>query len=210
MNHYKKRFIKSGIVIPIIAAVIVTALFFAVIYNISFAFPSADKSVILADYEKSEIITPETLNIKSDEIKKEEIPALSANTLVGTAKANGQTLELIFNANDVNAVKKLNISENSKLIGETGCVFATCYKQSSDFVKSLKTGDKIELQLFYGNYEYEVIDIKTNTALSEAEKSADGISRAFVICTDDSSSVGISNQYLTAVCKMTDGKIITQ
>ena len=125
MNHYKKRFIKSGIVIPIIVAVIVTALFFAVIYNISFAFPSSDKSVILADYEKSEIITPETLNIKSDEIKKAEIPALSANTLVGTAKANGQTLELIFNANDVNAVKKLNISGNSKSVSYTHLTLPT-------------------------------------------------------------------------------------
>ncbi len=210
MDHYKKRFIKSGIVIPIIAAVIITALFFAVIYNISFAVPSAGKSVILADYEKSEIITPKTLNIKSNEIKKEDIPTLSSNTLVGTAKANGQTLELIFNANDVNAVKKLNISENSKLIGETGCVFASCYKQNSDFVKSLKAGDRIELQLFYGNYEYEVTDIKTSISLSDAEKSADGTGRAFVICTDNSSSVGISNQYLTAVCKLTDGKIITQ
>lgn len=210
MDYYKKRFIKSGIVIPIIAAVFITALFFAAIFILSSEFPSTEKSVVLADYEKPEILKPETLNIKENEIKKEELPALSANMLLGTITANEKSLELIFNANDVNALKRLNISADSKLIGETGMVFASCYKEDSEFVKSLNKGDNINLELFYGKYQYEVVDIKTITRLSEAEKAGDGLSRSFIICTDSNSSVGISDQYLTVICQMTDGKTIIE
>lgn len=212
MNRYKKDLIINGIIIPAIAAVVLTALFFAVLNNFSKDFPFIRNTVIVSDYERADVTEAETLTLQSegDSISKTDLYAPTDNMILGSANANGNSLELIFNANDVNAIKRLNIASDSKLVGETGTVFATCYKSDSQLVKSLKIGDIVNLDVNYGSYAYKVTAVTAANSLADAKKMGDGIARALVLCTDSSNSIGISDSYLTVVCEMTSGKAVTE
>lgn len=210
MNHYKKRLIKNTILIPIIAAVITTALFFVALTVFSSQFPFTKNNVSLSSYEQADVMNAESVDRNGGTVSKKDIPPISSNTVFGKAEANGKSIELIYDANDVNALKRLNIPKGSKLVGETGTVFSTCYKSDADFIRLLKVGDEIELTVNYGSYSYEVINVKTVDSLNLAQKQGDGIGRAFVLCTDGNDDVGISDSYFTVVCKMTGGKAVTE
>lgn len=211
MDRYKKRLIKNGIVLPAIIAVVAAVLFFAVLGMLKSAFPFTEKAVCIAEYEKADIITAEKAEPEGNgAISKNDLPALSPNTLIGSAEANGKSLELIYDANEVNALGRLNISGDSKLAGETGTVFVSCYKADADFIKSLKVGDTVELNITYGSYKYEVAAVTETDNPSLAKKQGDGIGRALVLYTDKSSGSGISDRCIAVVCEMTDGRPVTQ
>lgn len=210
MEHYKKRLIKNGIIIPIIVAVIITAAFFAALRLFASEFPFTENPISFAQYEKSEISTAQKIDINGTSISKSEIPEVLSNTIIGNATANGKSMELIYDANDVNALGKLNISDDSKLVGEIGTVYSYCYKSDGDFVRSLKVGDKLELDVNYGKYEYAVTSINVSDDLSLVKKQSTGVGKAFVLYTDNSDDIGISGSYLTVVCEMTNGKAVTE
>ena len=210
MNHYKKRLVKNGIIIPIIIAVILALLFFAVLYSFSDEFPFANNTVSISDYEKSEIIEAQPLEISGNTVSKKDIPQIADNIVIGSIETKDLSLPLIYNSNDANAVGRMNISKDSKLFGEVGTVFASCYKANSDFLKSLSVGDALTVNTYYGSFVYEVAEIDVLSDFFLVNKQGNGIGRALVLCTDNSDEIGISEEYLTVTCTMTSGIQITE
>lgn len=210
MNHYKKRLIKNGIVIPLIIAIIATALFFAVLSLYKDEFPFVNNTVSISDYEKAELVEAQPLKLSGNTVSKKDIPQIAANTIIGSIEAKDSSMPLIYNSNDVNAVGRMNISKDSKLFGEVGTVVASCYKANADFLKSLSVGDTLNVDIHYGSFIYKVIKTDVVDDLSLVEKQGDGVGRALVLYTDNSNEIGISNKYLTVTCTMTDGIQITE
>ncbi|MCH5321820.1 MAG: hypothetical protein J1E36_08640 [Eubacterium sp.] len=210
MNHNKKRLVKNGIIIPIIIAVILTLLFFAVLHSFSDEFPFVNNTVSISDYEQAQIIEAQPLELSGNIISKKDIPQIADNTVIGSIDTTDSSIPIIYNSNEVNAVGRMNISKNSKLFGEVGSVFASCYKGNSDFLKSLSVGDKLAVNTYYGSFVYEVAEINIIDDYSLVNKQGDGIGRALVLCTDNSDEIGISEEYLTVTCTMTSGMQITE
>lgn len=208
MDRYKIKFIKNAVIIPLIAAVVTTALFFALTATFKSEFSFLREDTALCDYEKEETLTAEKIDIGAENIKSSDIPLYAPNTILGSVTADYGTMELIYDANEVNALGRINISSGGKLVGETGTMVCTCYKADAQFVKSLKTGDTVDIDFPYGKYTYTVAKTSKADSLSNAAKQADGIGRAMVICVDDGDGVGISDDYLAVVCQMTDGNAV--
>lgn len=208
MDRYKRKFVKNAVIIPLIAAVVTTALFFALesTFESDFSFLSNDTA--LSDYEKEQTVTAEKIDFSNGDIKKSDIPAYASNTILGSVTADYGTMELIYDANEVNAVGRMNVSFDGKLAGQTGAMVCTCYKADAKFVKSLKTGDTVDVDFPYGKYTYTAVKTSKADSLGNAAKQADGIGRAMVICVDDGDGVGISDNYLAVVCEMTDGNAV--
>lgn len=208
MNHYKKRLIKNGIAAPVIIAMIVTVVFFALLStaaNDNHFF----RRINLSNYEQSDIIQAEQIHIESNYIAKSQLDKLESNTVLGTISDGNKSLPLILNANSVNAMGKFNILKDSKIIGETGCTYAYCAKADNELICGFSQGDIVNASLCYGNYTFEVVDVK-NCDCNSIKNIADGISSALVLYTDANEGVGISNSYLVVICKLTDGIKITQ
>lgn len=210
MNHNQKRFVKNSIVIPLIIAVAAAGVFFAVLNIFSDEFPFKSKMIYASDFESSEVLRTDKLTVSGDTVSKSVITPPTDNMLVGSIDINGESLELIYNANAVNAVGRCNIMPDSKLIGEIGSVFAQCYKADADFINQLNEGDSVKVNTYYGDFVYEVTKIQVCDSAFEAEKLGDGISRALVLCTDGDKRVGISDKVFTVVCRMTDGTKVTE
>ncbi len=210
MNHDKKRFVKNAVVIPLIIAAVAAGVFFAVLNILSDEFPFTSYMVYASGYESSEVIVPDNKSLTDDAVSKSNITAPVDNMLVGSIDANGKSLELIYNANAVNAVGRFNILPDSKLAGEIGTAFAQCYKTDSDFVKQLSKGDTVKVNTYYSDFVYEVTDIQVCNSAADAKKLGDGVGRALVLCTDNSEGIGISDSLLTVVCKMTGGPKVTE
>lgn len=208
MDRYKRKFVKNAVIIPLIAAVVTTALFFALAGTFKSDFSFLSEDTALSDYEKEETLTAEKIDIGTENIKSSDIPVYSSNTILGSVTADYGTMELIYDANEVNAVGRMNISSTGKLAGQTGAMICTCYKADAQFVKSLKTGDTVDIDFPYGKYTYTVVKTSKADSLANAAKQADGIGRAMVICVDNSNGVGISDNYLAVVCQMTDGNAV--
>lgn len=210
MEHFKKRLVKNGIIIPVIIAVIMSALFFAVLSVFSDEFPFTDNYVSISDYEKAKIIEAEPIKPGKSEISKRDIPTIAPNTVIGEIEAKGVKMPLIYDANDVNAMGKMNISGDSRLFGETGTVAASCYKADANFLKSMSDGDTLNINTHYGGFTYEITKINTINDLSLVKKQGDGVGRALVLYTDNSDKMGITNEYLVITCIMTSGIHITE
>ncbi len=210
MDHFKKRLIKSGIIIPVIISVASAVLFFAVLYIYSDVFPFSDNTVSISDYEKAEIVEAQTLALKGNTVSKSDIPQISPNTVIGSIEAGDSSLPLIYNSNDVNAMGKINVSNDAKLFGEIGTVLASCYKSDADFLKSMSAGDILNVNTHYGSFTYEVTETDAVNDFLLVKKQGDGIGRALVLYTDNSSEIGMSDEYFTVTCKMTSGTQITE
>ena len=210
MDYFKKRLIKNGIIIPIIIAVAVSALFFAVLSVISDEFPFTDNTVSISDYEIAEIVEAEPFEFDGSIVNRRDIPPISPNTVIGSIDAGDSSLPLIYNSNDVNATGKINISKDSKLFGEIGTVLASCYKSDADFLKSMSVGDILNVNTHYGNFTYEVTGIDAVNDFLLVKKQGDGIGRALVLYTDNNDKIGMSDEYFTVTCKMTSGIQITE
>lgn len=194
MSSYKKDFISIGIILPVIAAVISTALFFIAWNTLDAGQYYNREDIRVSQYSKTEAAKAKG---------KENIVS---NAVFGKVKANDKELELIFDADEVNALGRINVSSDSKMADEVGAMFLSCYKDKSDFVRSLKTDDAVKLELCYGDYNYRVKSIVLAESVLSAKKKAVGMERALVIYTDADKSPGLSDHYLAVVCEMTDRK----
>lgn len=210
MDHFKKRLIKNGIIIPIIISVAAAALFFAVLYLYSDVFPFTDNTVSISDYEKAEIVEAKPLELVGSTVSRKDIPQIAPNTVIGSIKSGDSSLPLIYNSNDVNAIGKINLSNDSKLFGEIGTVLASCYKSDADFLKSMSVGDILNVNTHYGSFAYEVTETDAVNDLLLVKKQGDGIGRALVLYTDNNDKAGMSDEYFTVTCKMTSGTKITE
>lgn len=210
MNHNQKRFVKNSIVIPLIIAIVAAGMFFVVLNILSDEFPFTSDMLYASDFDGSEIIVPDFNILTDDSISKSDIAIPVDNMLVGSIDAKGKSLELIYNANAVNALGRFNILPDSKFVGEIGTAFAQCYKADANFMNQLNKGDKINVNTYYGNFVYEVTNIQICNSVLDAKKLGDGVGRALVLCTDGNNGVGMSDSLLTVVCKMTSGPKVTE
>lgn len=211
MDHYQKKLLKKGIIVPLIISFVITAGFFALMIPFSSLLPFSENNIALAEYEKADIIQAEKIVSAADgSVSKRDILPLENNTALGTVRAGETILPLIYNANEVNASGKFNLSKDGVLAGETGCALIFCGKSDANNIKSLQTGDEISVETVYGSFVYEVTETVVCSRLQDIEKSAEGIGKSLVIYTDNSSNVGIGSDYFAVVCKLTSGNNITQ
>lgn len=211
MDHYQKKLLKKGIIVPFIIALIITAGFFAVIFPFSSYMPFTQKNISLAEYEKSDIIQMEKVLPDSEgNVKKTDLLPIKANTALGTISAEQTEMPLLYNPNEVNASGCFGLSKNGVLIGETGCAVISCRKGDSAEIKSLKPGNLIHIETVYGNYVYEVTQTAVINQENDIKKAAGEIGRSLVIYTDNSNSIGISSKYFAVICKFISGNNITQ
>lgn len=208
MNHYKKRFIKNGIAAPVLIAMIMTGMLFAFL-GLAAQDNHFFRRINLSNYEQSDIIQAEQIDMESNYTARSQLDGLESNTVLGSISDGDKSLPLILNANPVNAMGKFNILQDSRLIGETGCIYAYCTKADSELIRSLSQGDILNASLCYGDYTFKVVSVK-NCDCNSIENIADGISSALVLYTDANDGVGISNDCLAVICELTDGIRITQ
>lgn len=205
MNNRKKKFITKGIVTPLIIAVIITALFFAAYSPFSDFLFSDEREFQLADYSYSEIKEMEDYTFNTDEILKTDLPVPESDTIIGSAELSEQTIDLIYDANEINSAGRLSIEPDSAFVGEAGCTYFSCPKINSSAVKSLSVGDIVKIDTYYGSYEYKIVSVKVANGESELKKSADEISYAIAVYTDNSENAGLSDEYCVAVGEMVSG-----
>lgn len=210
MNYRKKRFVKRGIIIPIIIAVVSTILFFAVYNALVNSVLFKDREFNLADYSYSEVIEAEPYASEGSEIRKSELPVITSNTVIGNAVINGQAVPVIFDGNEVNSSQRLSLQKDGGIIGESGCAFLFCNKKDSVAVKMLSEGDIVTIDTFYGSYEYEIVSKKMVSSGNELRKSADEFGRSIAIYTDGSEEIGISDTYYVVIGEMISGAEIME
>lgn len=210
MSHNEKRFLQNSVIIPLIIAIAGAGMFFSVLHIHAAEFPFTSNMTYASDFEPCEILSPDEQILSGDTVSKRDIIPLSDNMSVGSIDANGKSLELIYDANAVNAVGRFNITPYSKYIGEIGTVFAECYKADSDFLKQLDEGDSVNVHTYYGDFVYEVTDIGVCDSVLDVKKQGDGIDKALVLYADCSNGVGISDSVSAVVCQMTSGYKVTE
>lgn len=204
MDRYRKKLINSAAILPAVIAVAATIIFFAVTGALDLPFTESES--IFAEYESADTVTAQTVDIKESTIKKSELTLPKKNMVIGTVNYSDKSMELIFGANDKNAMDRFDLDPAGKLMGETGTTAASCYKNNASFLNSLKKGDTIEISTYYGDYRYRVVNTLVADNASQAVKAGDGIGKALVLYTDAENSPGISEQCFAVVCQMTEGR----
>lgn len=212
MNHRKERFIKCGIVIPLVIAVIITALFF-VTYNIALkSYVFKDRAFNLSDYSYAEVTEAEQISIVSDnhKIHKSKLPAYSDNTIIGSAVIKDSRIPIILRGNELNSADRLNMTAFSKLPGEIGSVYLFCSKKDAAAVKMLAEGDVISIETYYGVFDYEMRESLLIDSESGLSKCADSYSRSIVIYTDSSSGYGCSDSYYAVIAELVSDDVVVE
>lgn len=212
MKHSEEKFVKHGVVIPLIIAVVVTALFFAV-YNIvlkSYVFK--ERTFSLSDYTYSQVNEAEQQNItpRDNQIKKSELTLYGNDTVIGNAVIHDSITPIIMNGNDVNGAGRFNITDFSKLPGETGCVYMYCNKKDSVGIKMLTEGDIISIETYYGIFDYEMKETLLVDNDSDLKKCADAYGRSIVIYTDASNGYGLSNSYYAVIAELISDDVVVE
>ena len=210
MNYRKKKFVKWGIVIPVIIAVSFTILFFAVYSLLTHNVLPEKREYNFAEYLYSDIKEAEPYNSGAEKIRKKELAYVSSNTVIGSSSVSGQAFPVIFDGNEVNLAGRLSLQKDGSIIGEAGCAFLYCNKKDSMAVKMLSEGDIVTFDTYYGSYEYRIVSIKNADNDKELTKAADGVGRAVAVYTDGSSGEGISDTYCVAVGELISGAEITE
>ena len=212
MKYSEEKFVKHGIVIPLIIAVLITAMFFAA-YNISLkSFVFKDRNFSLSDYTSSQIKNADQQNITpaDNKIKKSELTLYGSNTIIGNAVINEQSTPIILNGSDVNSAGRFNITDGSILPGEAGCVYMNCNKKDSAAVKMLTEGDIISVETYYGIFDYEMRETLIADNEIQLKKCADAYGRSIVIFTDSSNGYGISSSYYAVVAELVSNDIVVE
>ncbi|MCC8073213.1 MAG: hypothetical protein LIO62_03715 [Clostridiales bacterium] len=174
--------------------------------------PFTGEVVNVAEYQSGEITSPQyDENIMSDDgtVLKSAI-VQSENTQLGTVTFGGDTFDLIYEADSVNAVGRTNLSSNGAYVGEIGTAVISINKSNNAKLNMLAKGDDIEIECFYGSYTYEVTDVVTVDTFSQIFSAGDGIGRAVAIYTDDGLTPGLSENYRVVIAKMTSGTEVNE
>ncbi|MGN0521695.1 MAG: hypothetical protein ACI4IQ_03550 [Eubacterium sp.] len=198
MANSEKDLLQRNIIFPAVIAVVMTAAVCIALPQLSDKFPFSGEQVTLAQYEE------EDLKKTGDTPLTDSFEGVEKNTVVGTAVVSGTDFPLVYNADEVNEAGKLNISENSVVFGNVGCTFLRCKKSDAQAVKSLKKGSTVKIESENGNFEYKIVKTVTAENENELNTAADGIGKAVALYTDNSSGVGIGNEYFVAVGQLTE------
>lgn len=208
MSKNEKRFIGCAAVLPLIVAVGLSAVFGVTVTRLDF--PFAEDTVRLAEYQKEEIKPlPQFTGESGETVGKGDVySCLEDNMLMGDISLENSNYPIIYNANEVNALGKFNIT-GEKVIGEVGVCRAEIYKNDSAMLRMLSEGDVLTVNTFYSVYEYEVVSAETVSGDTQLSHCGEGIGRALVLYTDSSIGVGTGDEYYVCVCKMTSGGRVT-
>lgn len=210
MNTRKKRFVKMAIVIPVIIAVMITILFFALYNVIAKNMLFTEREFRFSDYTAAEVTEMESFSPGGTQIRKNELPLPVDNTVIGSADLSGQAIPVIFQANEMNSAHRLNMTEGSSMIGENGCVFLSLNKKDSSALKALKENDIVKIDTYYGSYEYRITAIRNINNDIELKKSGDEYGKSAVLYTDGSNDIGTSDTYYTVIGEMVSGTAVTE
>lgn len=212
MKHSEEKFIKHGVIIPLIIAVLMTAVFFAG-YHISLkSFVFKERTFSLSDYTFSQLKEAEQQNItpKDNKIKKSELTLYSDNTVIGNAVIQEQSIPIILRSNDINSAGRFNITDADKLPGEAGCIYMQCNKKDSATIKMLTEGDIISVETYYGIFDYEMKESLLADNDNHLKKCADAYGRSIVIYTDDSNGYGLSNSYYAIIAELVSNDVVVE
>lgn len=208
MNKHKKRFVKRGIVIPGIIALLMTISFFVIYGIVVDSFGFKEREFRVADYVPAEVQTIERL-ADINVVRKSELEPVDDNTVIGNASFKGVDMPIIFNGNEINSLGRLNI-DGSRLIGERGSAYLYCSKRDALAVRSLSKGDTVQIETYYGSFEYKTVLTASVGADTELDSVAAEYAKALVLYTDSSEGVGIGDGYYAVVCQLVSGTEIKE
>ncbi|MGN1328202.1 MAG: hypothetical protein ACI4V4_00715 [Eubacterium sp.] len=208
MTDNEKRLVRYTVVIPVIVAVLLSAVFCTALAKNQH--PFGETEVRIADYQAEDIkqVSEPEGSLGETVSRQNIISCITENMIIGDISVGNSDYPVIYNANEVNASGKFNI-KNDTLIGETGVSLVEIYKNDSSMVKMLSKGDVITVTTFYSVYEFEVKETLTVSNNSQLSRCGEGVGRALVLYTDNSTAPGISNEKFVCVCKMTSGNRVT-
>lgn len=211
MDHYTKKLIVKGLVAPAVIAIIITTAFFVLLRPLSDKVPFVKQSIAFSEYEKADVIDAEKVVPEADgSVSRHKIPTFSSNTCIGSVDNGDTSLPLIFDADEVKMIDCLSISADSNLAGDTGCAVISCTKNNSQFIRKLKSGNKISISTVYGDFVYEVLSADKYASVRDIKKHTEGTGKAIIIYTNYGTGYGISNEYYAIICKMVSGTTITE
>lgn len=209
MNSRYRKFIKTGLITPLIIGVILSAVFFLIFSQMYKTFPFYNRSISISNYETEEVKTVEDF-VTGGELRKSEMPALSKNTIIGNISFNNTDAEIIFDANEYNGSDRINISDDSVLFGQAGGTVLSANKLFFNDIKALKTGDVITVNSFYGEYKYKVLSTTAFNTVNDIQKADDSLSRSLIVYTDKESTPGISQGYYAVIGEMVSGTPVAE
>lgn len=212
MNQREKRFIKYGIVIPLVIAVVVTALFF-VTYSVSLkSYVFKERTFSLSDYVSSDVqeAQPQSVTPDNHKIHKSELAVYDDNTIIGSAVMNDGSMPIILRGNEMNGSGRLTMTAFSKLPGEAGSVYLYCNKKDCAPVRMLAEGDVISVETYYGTFDYEMRETLLVDSDLQLSGCADAYGRSVVIYTDSSEGYGVGSGYYAVIAEQVSADIVVE
>ena len=209
MNLYKKNFLKNAIVIPIVISVAVTALFFVSYSSVVDNLIYSQKVIALSDYSDAQLSEAQEIGAENDIISKGAILPIKDNTIIADADINGYAMKVVYMANELNSSGNLCLNGNI-VFGERGTCYLYCNKKDNKDIRMLNRNDIVNIDAFYGDCSYRVVEITECENEMQLNKVADNLSSALVIYTDSNTNIGLDNRYCAVVCEMLDGVEVTQ
>lgn len=209
MNSYKKKFLKNAIIIPIVIAVVMTILFFVSYNAVTDNLIYKQGRISLSDYSNAQLSQAEEIISENGSVSKSDIMPLKDNTIIGTADFDGQAMQVVYKANEVNSSGNLSLNGDI-LFGEAGASYLYCNKKDNKDIRMLGKNDIVSINTFYGDFSYRVVQIASCKNEAQLDRVADSMSKALVLYTDSNTSVGLDNNYCAVVCEMLDGTDVTQ
>lgn len=209
MNSYKKKFLKNAIIIPIVIAVVMTILFFVSYNAVADNLIYKQGRISLSDYSYSELSEAEEIMSENGSVNKSDIMSVKDNTVIATADFDGQAMPVVYKANEVNSSGNLSLNGDI-FFGEAGVCCLYCNRKDNKNIRMLSENDTINIDSFYGDYSYRVVQVTACENEAQLGRVADSMSKALVLYTDSNTSIGINNSYCVVVCEMIDGIDVTQ
>lgn len=209
MNSYKKKFLKNAIIIPIVIAVVMTILFFVSYNAVANNLIYKKNRISMSDYSYSKLAQAEEIMSENGSVSKSDSWSVKDNTVIATADFNGQVMQVVYKANELNSSGNLSLNGDI-LFGEAGVCRLYCNRKDNKNIRMLGENDIVSINTIYGDFSYRVVQITSCKNKAQLERVADSMSKALVLYTDSNTSIGLDNSYYTVVCEMLDGIDMTQ
>ena len=208
-SRLTKGFIEKGIVFPLITAVAVTAVVFSLTPFAKHYVPFYKDELCLASFCEEKTVEAQKISPSQAAVSKASLGITEGNTEIGTLNADGQTLNLIYNADYYNTSKGDSLV-SERLPGETGAAYIYGYKTQMQFLYNIEQGDTFTLSLCYGDYEFKVINADAVTGENNVLSRNPNVEHGIVIYTNCDEGAGISSKYYVVTAEMTSGAAVEE
>lgn len=208
-SRLSKSFIEKGVIFPLITAVAVTAVVFSLTPFVKHYVALYNEELCLASFCEEKTVEAQKISPSQAAVSKASLGITEGNTQIGTLNADGQTLNLIYNADYYNTSKGASLV-SERLPGETGAAYIYGYKAQMQFLYNIEQGDTFTLSLCYGDYEFKVINADAVTGESNVFSRNPNVKHGIVIYTNFDEGAGICSKYYVVTAEMISGAAVEE